>query len=110
MINIFVADSRGYRVEIQVEKTYKIKKIIEIIKEKLNLGKGNIAILFNGMMLYDNETLEDYDIESGCTLNYIGEYMAGGYGIENADISKEKEWIKTNYNDNDDKCNIIRSS
>jgi len=67
-------------------------------------------LVFNGIILNDNETLEDYDIYSGCTLDFFGEFVAGGDGIENTDISKEKELIKTNYNDNDVKCNIIRNN
>lgn len=107
---IFVSDARGYKKLIQVEKTYKIKKIIEIIKEEFNLGKGNIVLVFGGIILNENETLEDYDIYSGYTLNYVSEFVAGGDGIENADISKEKELIKTNCNDNDVKYNIIRNN
>ena len=82
MFRIFVEDTKNNRSILAVEKTYKISKIKEIIKITRSI-QGDIEIIFNGMILEDSNTLEDYDIRPDHTLYFITEFLAGGKTIIN---------------------------
>ena len=82
MFRIFVADTKNNRSILAVEKTYEISKIKEIIKITQSI-QGDIQIIFNGMILEDSNTLEDYDIRPDDILCFYSEFLAGGKTITN---------------------------
>ena len=86
MFKIRIVDSKLDGNDIKVEKSYTISKVKELIKKEKKI-LGEIELIFNGDILYDNDTIETCGISPGSTLNFIGQFLAGG-GIETVDVSK----------------------
>ena len=76
MFRIYISDSENNKIKIVVEKTFKIRKVKEIIKI-LESIKEEIELLYNGIILNDDETIEDYDINPDNTICYVSEFKAG---------------------------------
>ena len=93
MFEVFIVDSNGNKSILKVEKSYTISKTKELIKKEKNIC-GDIELVFNGSILEDNDTLETYNISDGNTLNFLGQFKAGGFGVNMADISNEKGLVK----------------
>ena len=86
MFKIIILDSKGCSYDIKVEKSYTISKVKELIKKEKKI-LGEIELIFNGIILEDNDTLETCGISSGNILTFVEEFRGGG-GIETVDISK----------------------
>jgi len=86
MFKIRIVDSKLDGNDIKVEKSYTISKVKELIKKEKKI-LGEIELIFNGDILYDNDTIETCGISPGSTLYFIGQFLAGG-GIETVDVSK----------------------
>ena len=108
MFDIFISDSKGDLLKLQVEKTYTTNKVKEIVKKIKKIE--NIELIFNGIILNDNETLEKNDIEANSTLNYLGIFNAGRdkFEIVITDISNEKVITLKNNIKNTQKWNAHR--
>ena len=108
MFDIFISDSKGDLLKLQVEKTYTTNKVKEIVKKIKKIE--NIELIFNGIILNDNETLEKNDIEANSTLNYLGIFNAGRdkFEIIITDISNEKVITLKNNIKNNQKWNAHR--
>ena len=76
MFRIFIRDAKDERMKIVVEKTFKISKVKEIIKILLPI-KEDIDLIYNGIILNDDETIEDYEINPDSTIYLAREYKAG---------------------------------
>ena len=87
MFKIRIVDSKFDGNDIKVEKSYTISKVKELIKKEKKI-LGEIELIFNGNILYDNDTIETCGISPGSTLYFIGQFLAGG-GIETVDVSKK---------------------
>jgi len=86
MFKIRIVDSKLDGNDIKVEKSYTISKVKELIKKEKKI-LGEIELIFNGNILYDNDTIETCGISPGSTLTFIEQFEAGG-GIETVDVSK----------------------
>ena len=96
MFKIRIVDSNNCGRDIKVENSYTISKVKELIKKE-NQISGEIELIFNGIIFGDNDTLETCGISSGATLNFVGQFEAGG-GLETVDVSKNitKEYKPAN--------------
>lgn len=75
-MKIFVNDTKGEQFEVNLDLSQSIKQLKEIIREKKNI-KGNFELLFNGMLLEDDEIVVRCGLENNSIINYIGEFPAG---------------------------------
>ena len=76
-MSIYIRDSCNNLKKVKCSIKDKIKWINENICYEHQIN-GDIDLIFNGNILDDDETLEDYDIKDGHTIDYLGQYMAGG--------------------------------
>ena len=90
MFRIFIRDAKDERMKIVVEKTFKISKVKEIIKI-LRPIKEDIDLIYNGIILNDDETIEDYEINPDSTICFVGYFKAGNKLT--IDILNEKDLI-----------------
>lgn len=84
---IYIRDSKGCIHYLKVEKSYTIRKIKELIKKEKEISE-EIELIYNGLLLDDDDTLEKHGIPYKATLDFLGQFKAGGWCIETVDVSK----------------------
>ncbi len=75
-ISIFICDSRGERNKIEIDKFSYVSDLIKIIKEKKNIFE-NINVIFNGLVLEENQIIDECGIENFSYLDYVGVFVGG---------------------------------
>ena len=90
MFRILISDTKNKKKGILVEKTFKISKVKEIIKI-LYPTKGDIDLIYNGILLNDDETIEDCEIHPDSCICFVGAFKAGNKLT--TDILNEKDLI-----------------
>ena len=95
MFLVYIEDSRCKREKMVIEKTFKIRKVKDMVKI-LGSINGEIDLIYNGLILNDDETIEDYEIKPNSVIQYIGQFLAGNKSITN--ISNEAKLIAGNKN------------
>jgi len=71
-----IRDSKGKYNTITISDTEKVSDLKKKIETEYKTSK-NIELIFNGMILEDNYTLRELDIEDGNTIDYLGVFLAG---------------------------------
>lgn len=75
-MKIFVNDSKNNQFSVNLDLSDDIAKLKEkIISEKK--VQGNIELIFNGMLLEDDDIVIRCGLEENSIINYIGEFPAG---------------------------------
>lgn len=80
-MRIIIRDSKSVPKTILVEESIPVSQLKDQIKSTINIT-GEIELLFNGIILNDNDYLCDLDIKEGSTLDYLGRFDAGLNKIE----------------------------
>ena len=75
-MRIIIRDSKSVPKTILIEESVPVSKLKEQIKNTINIT-GEIELLFNGIILGDNDYLCDLEIKEGSTLDYLGRFDAG---------------------------------
>jgi len=75
-MKIYILDSKGISNPINIMESESISELKEQVKEKYKMN-GNIELLYNGIILDDNSTLDELDIKDGMTINFLGQFKAG---------------------------------
>lgn len=75
-MKIVIRDSKGKYNTITISDTEKVSDLKKKIETEYKTSK-NIELIFNGMILEDNYTLRELDIEDGNTIDYLGVFLAG---------------------------------
>jgi len=75
-IYIFVRDSKNYMIKLQINPLCLVSELKEIVKEKKNYYR-DLGIIYNGIILEDNCTLEEYDIKNNSFVDMIWSFCAG---------------------------------
>lgn len=75
-MKIIIRDSKNDIKTIFIEESIQVYKLKEQIREKMNII-GEIELVFNGVVLEDNDYLCDLDITDGNTIDYQGHFNAG---------------------------------
>lgn len=79
-MKVFVIDTKNRRKIFIVESQEKIENLKTKIREKNGINNNtNITLLYGGNILEDNETIDEYDIEEGGAITYLGEFKGGIY-------------------------------
>ena len=79
-MKIFMVDTANRRKVVEVNENDKIKNIKDKIMAKSNISNINeIKLLFNGEILEDNETVNNYEIVEYNHLTYLGKFKGGKY-------------------------------
>ena len=78
-MKIYVKDSKDQVCTIEnINSSTLVKDLKKIIIEKNNITTGNINLIYNGFNFEDEDvTLQEYDVEEGCCIIYLGEFHAG---------------------------------
>lgn len=75
-MKIFIRDSKNNIKTFLIEECIQTVKLKEEIKNKMKIT-GDIELVFNGVVLEDNDYLFDLDIKEGNTIDYQGHFDAG---------------------------------
>ena len=75
-MKLYILDSKGIREHIDLSGYHsKVKEIKNKMLEKNLVKSTEIMLHFNGLILEDDYSLEDLDIEEGSTLVYLGYFI-----------------------------------
>jgi len=102
--------SNREEIEIEVEKNDTIRKLVEKIKQKIDIPINFLTIsgLDVSKSEYDNKTIEDFDLDDGDNILISDLYNGGFLGIDMADISNKNGLIRKNFASQAPKWNTIR--
>ena len=76
-MRIFIRDSKNNIIPFECEPLDTIKSIKKKFKDKFHIY-GDIELIYNGNILEDDQTIDDCCIQDSHTLEFIGQYKAGG--------------------------------
>ena len=78
-MKIYVKDSKDRVCTIEnINSSTLVKDLKKMIIQKNNITTGNINLIYNGYNFEDDEAnLQEYDLEEGCCIIYLGEFHAG---------------------------------
>lgn len=99
-MKIRVLISNREEIEIEVEKNDTIRKLVEKIKQKIDIPINFLTIsgLDVSKSEYDNKTIEDFDLDDGDNILISDLYNGGGFlGIDMTDISNKNGLIRKNF-------------
>lgn len=75
-MKVFILDSKNNRESINIMESDSVAELKNQIKIKQKI-QDEIELLYNGIILNDNDYLVDLDITEGTTINYLGIFKAG---------------------------------
>lgn len=75
-MKLVIRDSKNKLKTILINESDRVIQLKEEIKNKMTIT-GEIELLFNGLVLEDNDMLCDLDIKEGSTIDYQGHFDAG---------------------------------
>ena len=75
-MKIFIRDSKNNMKPILINESIQTLALKEEIRNKMGI-RGEIELVFNGVVLEDNDYLFDLDIKEGNTIDYQGHFDAG---------------------------------
>lgn len=75
-MKIIIRDSKNNIKTILINESDHVCELKEQIRKKMSIT-GEIELVFNGVVLEDNDMLCDLDIKEGNTLDYQGHFDAG---------------------------------
>jgi hypothetical protein len=75
-MKIFIRDSKNNMKPILINESIQTLALKEEIRNKMGIT-GEIELVFNGVVLEDNDYLFDLDIKEGNTIDYQGHFDAG---------------------------------
>lgn len=77
-MKIFISDSKGEKIPIDnLSGSTLVKELKQQIITIKNVTILPIQLIYNGNLFEDEEKLEEYDIEDGVTITFLGEFIAG---------------------------------
>ena len=79
-MQIFVATLTGRSITIIVESSDTIKNVKVKVKDKDGVPTNEQRLIYGGHELKDDQTLEDYSIQSDATLHLVLRLPGGGGG------------------------------
>lgn len=75
-MKIYIVDSKNQRKPINIMESDTVSELKKQMNKLYNMNE-EVELLYNGIILNDNENLADLDITEGCTINYLGIFKAG---------------------------------
>ena len=75
-MKIYIVDSKNERKPMIVMESELVSELKKKIQREYNMN-DEVELLYNGIILNDNEYLSDLDITEGVTINYLGIFKAG---------------------------------
>jgi hypothetical protein len=75
-MKIYIVDSKNERKPMIVMESELVSELKKQIQREYNMN-DEVELLYNGIILNDNEYLSDLDITEGVTINYLGIFKAG---------------------------------
>lgn len=75
-MKVIIIDSSNNRKNITTDESTLISTLKDKIKSE-NRINGDIELVFNGVILEDNDDLFSLGIGEGATINYVGQFKAG---------------------------------
>ena len=75
-MKVIIIDSKNNQSAINIMESETVSELKNQIRGK-NKINGDIELLFNGVILRDNDYMYDLGISEGSTINYLGIFKAG---------------------------------
>ncbi len=75
-MKVIIIDSKNNQSAINIMESETVLELKNQIRGK-NKINGDIELLFNGVILRDNDYMYDLGISEGSTINYLGIFKAG---------------------------------
>lgn len=75
-MKVIIIDSKNNQSAINIMESETVLELKNQIRGK-NKINGDIELLFNGVILNDNDYMYDLGISEGSTINYLGIFKAG---------------------------------
>ena len=75
-MKIYIVDSKNQRKPINIMESDTVSELKKQMNKLYNMNE-EVELLYNGIILNDNENLADLDIVEGVTINYLGIFKAG---------------------------------
>ena len=75
-MKVIIIDSKNNQSAINIMESESVSELKNQIRGK-NKINGDIELLFNGVILNDNDYMYDLGISEGSTINYLGIFKAG---------------------------------
>jgi hypothetical protein len=79
-MKIIVFSSNGTRIYLDVEPYDTIENCKAKIQDKVGIPPSEIVLHFNGEILEDDKTLDNYDIEENSIIIFLIKFRAGEFG------------------------------
>lgn len=75
-MKVIIIDSNNNRKTINIDESAPVPTLKDTIKAD-NKITGEIELVFNGVILEDNDDLFTIGVRDGSTINYVGQFKAG---------------------------------
>lgn len=75
-MKVIIIDSNNNRKTINIDESAPVPTLKDKIKAD-NKITGEIELVFNGVILEDNDDLFTIGVRDGSTINYVGQFKAG---------------------------------
>lgn len=75
-MKLYIVDSKNERKPVNVMESDTVLELKNQMKKLYNMN-DEFELLYNSIILNDNENLADLDITEGSTINYLGIFKAG---------------------------------
>lgn len=76
-MQIIIHDSKGSYIPIYISESAKVSELRKKIQKQNQIEGSNIELIFNGMILEDEYSLDELEIQEGSTIGYLGKFLAG---------------------------------
>ncbi len=76
-MKVVIVDSQNNKEMIEINPSDSIKDVKEKIKNKKGINSDDIILHINGVILEENDRIDDYDIEEGSFIIYMGKFRGG---------------------------------
>ncbi len=76
-MRVFIVDSQNVKEPIEISPNDTIKDVKEKIMNKKGINLDDIILHCNGVVLEENDKVDDYDIEEDVSIVFMGKFRGG---------------------------------
>lgn len=76
-MRVVIVDSQNNKEIIEINQSDSIKDVKEKIKNKKGINSDDLILHINGVILEENDRVDDYDIEENSCIIYMGKFRGG---------------------------------
>ena len=80
-VNLKVVNKDGNEVFFKVKRTTAMKKLMDAYCKKSGLERNRVRFLYDGKILEDEKTPEDYEMDDDDLIDLVEEQIGGAGGV-----------------------------